>query len=147
MGLLLYPTATEAQVPFDVMINPCIVTSYNPPANYKWDYLVGNRQANYIFNFNQFPCKYNQKFTAALKNGHKLPRFMTLSETQGYFRVYSTDSTADAGSYDVVITGQLDNLDLFGNPSSTIDPSLKIDKLNPPSTFIYKSSFTIHLNV
>ena len=51
VALLLYPTATKAQVPFEVMINPCVVTSYIAPANYKWDYVVGNRQANYIFSF------------------------------------------------------------------------------------------------
>jgi len=38
-------------------------------------------------------------------------------------------------------------LEIFGNPSSTIDASLKIDKNNPPSSFIYKSSFKIYLNV
>lgn len=51
VGLLLYPTATKAQVTFRVTINPCIVTSYTSPADYKWDYVVGNRQANYIFNY------------------------------------------------------------------------------------------------
>lgn len=38
-------------------------------------------------------------------------------------------------------------MEIFGNPTSTIDAALKIDKNNPPSSFIYKSSFKIFLNV
>ena len=141
-----YPTATVAKVPFIVNVNPCIVTSYVAPADYKWDYVVGNKFANYIFNFLQTPCKYNQKFSAKLSNGNALPKFMTISATDGYFRVFATNQT-DVGNYEVIVTGQLDNIDIFGSPSSTIDPALKINPLNPPSTFIYKNSFKIFLNV
>jgi hypothetical protein len=58
VALAEYPTATVARVPFIVAINPCIVTYFDPPANYKWDYVVGNRFANYLFNFVQGPCTY-----------------------------------------------------------------------------------------
>jgi hypothetical protein len=51
VGLLYYPTSTKAQVNFKVVVNPCVVTKYTAPADYKWDYVVGNKQANYIFNF------------------------------------------------------------------------------------------------
>ena len=47
----------------------------------------------------------------------------------------------------MVITGTLDNLDIFGDPNSQIDPALKINKQNPPSWFVYQSSFTVNLNV
>ena len=69
-----------------------------------------------------------------------------MSETEGYFRVYATKST-DFGTYEVVITAQLNNLDIFSDPSSTIDPALKINKLSPPENFIYKSSFILTVNV
>ena len=141
-----YPTATVAKVPFIVNVNPCIVTSYQPPADYKWDYVVGNKFANYIFNFMQTPCSYSQKFSATLANGNALPKFMTVSPTDGYFRVYATNQT-DVGNYEVEVTGQLNNLELFGSSTSNIDPALKINPLNPPSSFIYKSSFKIFLNV
>lgn len=59
VALKLFPTATEAKVPFSIMISPCIVTSYSPPKDYVWDYVIGSRVSNYIFNFIQVPCKYN----------------------------------------------------------------------------------------
>jgi hypothetical protein len=34
---------------------------------------------------------------------------------------------------------------VFGDPTSTIDPLLKIDPLDPPATFVYQSSFLINL--
>lgn len=52
VGLLNYPTATEAVLTWSVMVNPCIVTSYQAPNDYTWNYVVGNIASNYIFNFN-----------------------------------------------------------------------------------------------
>lgn len=146
VALADYPTATVARVPFIVAINPCIVTYFDPPANYKWDYVVGNRFANYLFNFVQGPCTYTQKFSAKLSNGNALPSFMFSSTTEGYFRVYATNQT-DVGSYEIDVTSTLNNLEIFGSPTSNIDPALKINPLNPPSNFIYKASFKIFLNV
>lgn len=51
VGLLYYPTSTKVKVNFRVVVNPCVVTKYTAPADYKWDYVVGNKQANYIFNY------------------------------------------------------------------------------------------------
>jgi len=76
-----------------------------------------------------------------------MPKFITLSETEGYMRVYATNSTLDQGSYEVVVTGTLNSLNIFSDPSSQIDASLRISKLNPPSWFIYQASFTVNLNV
>lgn len=147
VGLELYPTATEARVTWSVMVNPCIVTSYIPPADYTWNYAVGNLASNYIFTFNQVPCRYSQKFTALLSTGATLPKSMTLSQTgEGYFRVYATNTT-DIGNYEVVITGTLDNINVFGDPSSTISPELRISKTNPPANFVYTSKFSIFLNI
>jgi len=46
-----------------------------------------------------------------------------------------------------VVTSQLNNLDIFGDPDATIDPALKINKQDPPSSFIYKASFVVTLQV
>jgi len=105
VGLLNYPTATEARVAWSVMVNPCTVNAYYAPADYTWNYVVGNLAANYIFNFSQVPCRYSQKLTAKLADGAMLPKSMTLSMTnEGFFRVYATNTT-DVGKYEVVITG------------------------------------------
>lgn len=46
-----------------------------------------------------------------------------------------------------MVTSQLNNLDIFGDPAATIDPALKINKLDPPSSFVYKASFVVTLQV
>lgn len=139
-------TSTEAQVPFSVMISPCIVTGLVPPSNYKWDYVVGSRSANYIFNFIQIPCLYTPRYTALLSNGGTIPSFTQISAIDGYFRVYAVSDT-DVGKYEIVVTSTLSNLEVFGGATTTIDPSLRIDKNNPPPSFVYKASFTINLEV
>jgi len=137
VGLLNYPTATEAVVPWSVKVNPCIVTSYQAPTDYTWNYVIGSLASNFIFNFNQAPCRYTQKLSAKLVDGGSLPRSMTLGQTgEGYFRVFASNTT-DLGKYEVIVTGELSNLDIFGDPMTTISPELRISKANPPATFIY----------
>jgi len=41
----------------------------------------------------------------------------------------------------------LSNLDVFGDPSTTISPQLRISKTNPPANFVYMSSFKIFLTI
>ncbi len=45
------------------------------------------------------------------------------------------------------MTGTLSNFDLFTSPTTTIDPSLRVSAINPPSSFIYKQSFKLTLRV
>jgi len=61
----MFPTATKATVDFNVLVNPCIVTSFLAPARYYWVYQAG-RIENYIFNFLQEPCEYKETFSARL---------------------------------------------------------------------------------
>jgi hypothetical protein len=98
-----YPTATVARVPLRVVINPCVVTYFDPPTNYVWDYVVGNRFSNYMFNFVQGPCSYKQTFSVKLKSGAAVPKFVTSSATEGYVRVYATNQT-DVGEYEIDVT-------------------------------------------
>jgi hypothetical protein len=57
----------------------------------------------------------------------------------------------DIGTYEVVVTSQLDNLELFnrlyGYPATTIDPAIKFEITKPPFDFKYKTSFGITVNV
>jgi hypothetical protein len=72
---------------------------------------------------------------------------MTLGQTgDGYFRVYAANTT-DIGKYEVVVTGTLSNLDIFGDPLTTISPALRISKTNPPANFVYTSSFKMFINI
>jgi hypothetical protein len=146
VALSYYPTSTEAQVPFSIMISPCIVTGYLPPKDYVWDYVVGSRVSNYIFNFIQVPCKYTPTYTALQSNGGTIPSFTTISHDVGYFRVYAVNEV-DVGSYEIVVTSTLSNLEVFGGEDTTIDVALRIDKNKPPASFVYKATFTIYLNV
>lgn len=128
------------------MIAPCIVQSYDAPIDYRWNYVIGSRAANYFFNFSQNPCKYTETFTAKQTNGEAIKTWMTLAPAGGQFRVAPTLPT-QAGSYEIEVTGKLSNWEVFTSPASTIDPSLKVNPLNVPSTFIYKKSFIIYLTV
>ena len=113
--LALYrTTSTKASVPLDINIKACVVTDYRAPEPITVEYVVGGLFKNTIFNFNQTPCVYKQKFSALLSNGQPIPKFMTLSETDGYLRLYATNTT-DVGQYDVVVTGTLDNVQYFGS--------------------------------
>ena len=51
VGLKDFATATEAVVRFSVMVAPCIVQSYDAPVDYRWNYVIGSRAANYFFNY------------------------------------------------------------------------------------------------
>lgn len=51
------------------------------------------------------------------------------------------------GTYEINVRSVLDNFDVFSSPTSTIDPALKFDAANPPSTFVYTASFKLTLKV
>ena len=149
--LALYrTTSTKASVPLDINIKACVVTDYRAPEPITVEYVVGGLFKNTIFNFNQTPCVYKQKFAALLSNGQPIPKFMTLSETDGYLRLYATNTT-DVGQYDVVVTGTLDNVQYFGSKTQLRPTYIEVEKLWFNTTFIksliYKTSFTIRVNV
>ena len=93
----------------DVNIKPCILTDFQAPEPITVEYVVGSSPKNTIFNFNQGRCAYKQKFSALLSDGSPIPKFMTLSSTNGYLRMYATNTTF-VGQYDVMVTSTLENL-------------------------------------
>jgi hypothetical protein len=91
VGLQNYPTATSVTVPFNIMIAPCIVTGYTANPDYQWAFTVGNPASNFIFNFKQEPCLYQEALSAKLASGAALPSFVTMSAVTGQLRVQATD--------------------------------------------------------
>ena len=149
--LALYrTTATKASVPLDINIKACVVTYYKAPDPITVEYVIGGLTQNTIFYFNQAPCNYKQKFSALLSSGKPTPKFMTLSSTDGYLRMYATNTT-DVGQYDVVVTGTLDSVMYLGSATQLLSTDIEVEKRWFDPTFIqnliYKASFNIRVNV
>ena len=53
-----YPTATPSVVSFNAFMDPCAVTSYEPPADIDLEYKIGTETMYYEFNYAQAPCLY-----------------------------------------------------------------------------------------
>jgi len=77
-------------------------------------------------------------------NGSPVPSWLTYSTTEGVIRALSYDNL-DAGTYQILITSRLANLQIFG--ADNMDPALKINPLNPPPNFIYQASFLLTIQV
>ena len=49
--LVNYPDATPSKVSFKAIVDPCVVTSYEPPSDIELEYVIGEETMYFEFNF------------------------------------------------------------------------------------------------
>ena len=76
-----------------------------------------------------------------------MPYFLNQNPRTNYFTVFTNNPIA-IGTYIIKITATLDNVQaLSSTANSYLDPTQKIDALNPPSGFIYTNSFLLTVSI
>ena len=88
LALVDYPTSTPAVAEFLVSVDPCNVTSFEPPADLNVTYYISAEAelSTIEFNFAQSPCSYDGIYTYEMTEGDldwnvQFPTFLTTYET------------------------------------------------------------------
>lgn len=108
-----YPTATPAVAEFLVTVEPCIVTSLQPPGDLNVTYTVSPMaQLKTIrYSFAQSPCSYSGTYTANITEGYfnaylPFPTFIKQFESEPTMTVLSQDMT-HVGNYTIEVCNVL----------------------------------------
>ena len=151
-----YPTATPAVAEFLVSVDPCIVTSLEPPADLDVTYIISPEAelSTIEYNFAQSPCAYAGTYTATMTEGDldwnvPFPTFLTQYEDEGVMTIYSRDEL-HVGNYTIEVCVELENLYNWMEKDGLYDPtdtSRKYDSDYPPEDLNYTDCFNINVSM
>ena len=138
---------------FDVIINPCLVTSLDTAViPEKVEYIVGDTQKSVSYSYTQYPCSYDATYSILEDNGTTAPDFIEQLERYPIMSIYTVDED-NVGNYTIEVTMLLDNVALFNSLDSDMDDYIA-DVNDPEGTYsgnsadlIYTISFTFDLEI
>ena len=151
-----YPDVGQEELRFDVIINPCLVTSLTTAVTpEKVEYIVGNIQKSITYSFTQVPCSYDATYTLVETGTSNSPSYIEQLDRLPIFNIYTVDEQ-DVGNYTMTVTVVLDNVALF----NSLDPSMTdyIADINDPaasylsqhsgnSPLVYTATFDFDLEI